>query len=736
MKDFGETSASALNALKRKKSNLAFAFFCMEPDRARDMNILYAFCRLMDDIADDATASREEKVKSLTRWKDEISSIYGAGGGKSPLGAELADLVKRRGIPVRHFQDIIDGVMRDTCPAKFENFEDIRKYCYGVASAVGLASIYVFGFKNPRTQLFAETLGYALQFTNILRDVVDDWRSYKRVYIPDSELKAFGVAPEMLGNPRGNPACKRLFAFMYFRAKHFFGKARRLLPLEDKRSMAPALVMQSVYEEILDGLKARNFDIPAKPLKISKIRKIRIAAKALKESKLDAGEEPLRGKVVVAGAGIAGMCAATNLALRGFDVDVYEGSSRTGGRVSSVEWESARLDNGTHAAMGCYDNLSGILKIFSTDVSEYFERVDGITFAYPDGEKIALKFPPKNAGVLGRISSLLSYGRLKGFFSAGNVKLLLKIKLGRNPPPLSGERAKNYLERTGVRNAPDFWTAFCVSALNTPLEDASAELLIKTLKKTVLSGGESAILYLPKKPVAEAFKYLPVYLDGIGSKLHLNEKVTGIEFGETGISGIRTNKSGLLRCDHFVSALPCGVLGSLLPESSALRKRILSIGTSDILNIYFTTDERLTDENCTYLADSPVHWIFDHSKKTTDRGHKLFLYGATISAAKTPLNKESAKRLLETELRKFFGFSGVREVLPAFFTGATISADPGSENARISDAQLRTTYYAETLPNAEFPLRTDNFHVCGDWIQSDLPCTMESAAKSAADLRL
>ena len=744
MKDSGELSTSPHNAMERKKSNLAFAFFCMEPDRARDMDILYAFCRLMDDIADDESAPREKKIESLAWWKSEISAIYNAASDRkfSPLGSELIGLVKRRGIPMRHLQDIIDGVMRDTNPAPFENFEDIRKYCYGVASAVGLASIYVFGFKNPRTQLFAEALGYALQFTNILRDVVDDWRSHGRVYVPQSELKAFGVTPEMLGNPRENPACKKLFHFMYFRAKHFFNKARRLLPPEDRKSMAPALIMSSIYEEILDRLKALNFDIPPKPLKISKIKKIRLAMKALRESKLKFAEEPSRGKVAIAGAGIAGMCAAANLALDGFDVDLYEATSHTGGRTSSFEWESAKLDNGTHAAMGCYNNFFGTLKIFLPDISEYFERVGGMDFAYPGGRRISLKFPPKNAGIASKALAFLAYRRLKGFLSIRNIKLLSKVKFARNSPPMPGERAKAYLERMGLRDFSNFWTPFCVSALNTPLEEASAKLLIETLKKTVLSGGESGMLYLPQKPIAEAFKYLPVYLEGIGSKLHLSEKLTGIEFSGAKVSGIRTNKGGFSRCDHFVSALPCGALEALLPESCALSKQIASIKTSDILNIYFTTGKRLMSGNYMYLVDSPLHWIFDHSKKIYSQERDRFLYGVTVSAAKTSLTKESARKLLEAELGKFFASVNIIEILPALFKGATISADPESEKARISDAQLwidgadHIGIRPNGSNNAKSPSGASNFHICGDWVQSNLPCTMESAAKSAADLHL
>ena len=101
----------------------------------------------------------------------------------------MKGVIERRNIPQQYLQELIDGVLTDTDPKPFETFEQVKQYCYGVASAVGLASIYIFGFKNERTKLFAEALGYALQFTNILRDVVDDITSHDRVYIPSEELE-------------------------------------------------------------------------------------------------------------------------------------------------------------------------------------------------------------------------------------------------------------------------------------------------------------------------------------------------------------------------------------------------------------------------------------------------------------------------------------------------------------------------------------------------------------------
>ena len=125
--DNTESSTSAYHTSERKKSNLAFAFFCMDKERARDMEIFYAFCRLMDDIADEENNPKQARRDSLTRWKDDISSIYAGKTGLSALAEEMRGVINRRKVPLEYVQAIIDGVMRDTFEEPFEAFEDIRK---------------------------------------------------------------------------------------------------------------------------------------------------------------------------------------------------------------------------------------------------------------------------------------------------------------------------------------------------------------------------------------------------------------------------------------------------------------------------------------------------------------------------------------------------------------------------------------------------------------------------------
>lgn len=712
-----ESSESEHNALERKKSNLAFAFFCMEKDRAKDMEIFYAFCRLMDDIADEEGVDFQTKKIALEKWKDEINLAYDSDKKLSPLGEEMRSLVKRREIPRQYVLDIIDGVMRDTIDKPFETFEDIKHYCYGVASAVGLVSIYIFGCKSPLAKEFAESLGYALQFTNILRDVVDDIRSHGRIYIPTRELEAFGVSrDDLLNNPHSDN-CKKLYSFLYFRAKHFFNKSRRLLPPEDKRAFAPALIMWAIYEEILESLKKLDFEIPEKPLKISKPRKIYLALKAIRESKRPEPTNKNYGNVAVLGAGVAGIGTALNLALDGFDVSLYEAKSHIGGRCASLLWNGVRLDNASHATMGCYKNFHSILDLLGTNTEEFFKPTTAMQFLFANGKSTTIDFPKKSDSILKKIFSCLRYTKLEGMKSS--LWLLLKIKFGFANPTKS-ENASAYLKRFNVSSKAieNFWEPFCVSALNTSLEKTDAKLMVDTARKSILKGGSNAILNLPQRPIADALAPALTYLEGVGARIYLGENVKNLNFVGNKITYLTTNKCDMAGCKIVVSALNLASLKKLLPEESKLKKRLDNIEETDITNIYFKTPQKLINGDYACLIGSPLHWIF--AKQKVD--DSSYIYGITISDSSIKTNKTDAEIFLKAELKKFFGEVEITDILPSTFVASTISADTKSEQARPTDSDCTSEFV--------------NLHICGDWVQTDLPCTIESASKSTFDISL
>lgn len=715
----GQSAESEHNAAERKKSNLAFAFFCMDKDRAKDMEIFYAFCRLMDDIADEEVRPVPERRAQLTAWKEEIAKIYRGEKNLSPLAEEMRGVIERRNVPQQYVQDIIDGVLTDTLAPEFKTFEDIRKYCYGVASAVGLVSIHIFGFKNERTKLFAEALGYALQFTNILRDVVDDAVSHGRVYIPQDELDAFGVSRADLKNPRANPACKKLFAFLYFRAKHFFNKARRLIAEEDRRSLTPAFIMWAIYERILESLKERDFDITEKPLKISKPKKIALALAAIRDAKRPHAQNELFGRAVVIGAGIAGMATATRLALEGFDVDVFETRKSAGGRACKIDAFQTQIDNASHAAMGCYENFFRAVELSGGDVSAGFEKVSGMDFISPDAGTVSVKYP-KRGGLISRAFSALSYAKLESFACARNIALLLSVKLGLRANP--SETAAEFLRRKKIpqRVIDTFWEPFCVSALNTATARADANLMIKTLRKSILRGFDNAVLFLPARPIADSFAHFATYIRGCGGTVRFGDAAEKIEISNGRATAVVSAKSGQTRADWFFPAVTAKQLAQLLGDAE-ISERLARIRTTGILNIYFQTPRKIIPSEYACIVDSPIHWIFDHTRKLPD-GAQTRLYSATISDCTAVKSKDAAREFLRRELSKIFGEVEIGEVLPVQFADATISADSETEAARPAQS-----FFSDKIPN---------LRPVGDWLQTDLPCTMESAAKSAFDTPL
>lgn len=716
-----QNSKSVYHKAERKKSNLAFAFFCLDKSRATDMEVFYAFCRLMDDIADDEDAPVDVKRELLGQWKAEINSIYSGGGVLSPLGEELKEMVLRRRIPKEYLVCIIDGVLRDTSDEPFETFEDLRRYCYGVASAVGLASIYIFGFKNPLTKKFAEALGYALQFTNILRDVVDDMRSHGRVYIPQRELEAFGVCRQDLANPGQNPACRELFSLMYFRAKHFFNKARRLLCGEDRRNLAPALIMWAIYEDILEKLKARNFDIPASPLKISKYRKIYLALRAIADSKKKVADGCLaHGKVAVVGAGISGTAAAVKLCRDGFDVELFESRGDGGGRTAAIMWAGARLDNASHALMGCYWNFFGLVREVGNNPEDYFSPIKRMDFLYKNRRE-TVNFTNGGDSLFAGTLGFLKYAGLSAMRSAANVFLLLRMKCG-CARALENETAADYLKRMGIgdRAIETFWSPFCVSALNTPIDSASAGVLRETLLKSVLKDADAGRLYVPTRPIWDSvFPKAGLLIEACGGALRFGEAVESVEFSGSRAKGILLKNGGREEFDWVVCAVPPRACGKILNALPAAVELCAKMRENPIVNVYFTTRKKLTDADCACLVDSELHWIFDHTRKLGGESG-LFLYGVTVSDKALKKGKQEAAEFVRGELSAFFGQFEIVDIAPMTFESATPSADCKTERARPgSDA-----------------FGCENLRVVGDWTATGLPSTLESAAKSAFNLEL
>ncbi len=259
---------------RKSASNLTLGFFWL-PRLTRDgMSALYAFCREVDDVADDESVPVQTRRESLAAWRADIRLACEHARPRFPVNQELQPFIQRHQLRFGLFDELLKGVEMDLDIKRYADFAELESYCYRVASVVGLLSIEIFGYRNPVCRDYAVYLGKALQLTNILRDVRTD-AERGRIYLPLCELARHNVAPDEILQFQYSPRFRELAAGVAERARHFYRQARLTLPAEDRRSMAPAELMGSVYWRLLNKLERRRFDVfGPKPPRLNKGQKI------------------------------------------------------------------------------------------------------------------------------------------------------------------------------------------------------------------------------------------------------------------------------------------------------------------------------------------------------------------------------------------------------------------------------------------------------------------------------
>jgi phytoene synthase len=264
---------------RQSKSNLALAFISLGRERRRDMTVFYAFCRVIDDIADASDASVEEKRRSLLDWRRWLRDSR---ADEPQLARDVRAVLAKYSIASEMAEEIIAGVEMDLDKSRYATFEELRVYCYRVACAVGLVSIEIFGYRNPACKDYAVALGLALQMTNIIRDVGKDLQN-DRIYLPQEDLARFDYSEAELQARHYNDRFVRLMEFEAARAREFFRQAAVLLPREDRRSMVAAEIMGSVYRALLHRIELDKFRVFEKEYRLSKLEKAgRIAAQLVR----------------------------------------------------------------------------------------------------------------------------------------------------------------------------------------------------------------------------------------------------------------------------------------------------------------------------------------------------------------------------------------------------------------------------------------------------------------------
>ncbi|HEV2994523.1 MAG TPA: squalene/phytoene synthase family protein [Chthoniobacterales bacterium] len=268
---------NAAKITRESKSNLALAFVSLGRERRRDITTFYAFCRLIDDVADDLDLHVEEKKRRLTLWRE---SLHGSTPGEPSLAHEIRRLMEKYSLGAEMLAEIIAGVEMDLTNLRYATFAQLRVYCYRVASAVGLVSIEIFGYRNPTCKKYAIELGFALQMTNIIRDVEKDLRR-GRIYLPQEDLDRLNYSETELQDRQYNERFIQLMRFEAQRAEDFFARAAALLPPEDRQSMVAAEIMAAVYHALLRRMQADEFRVFEEEYRLTKLEKARHIATQL-----------------------------------------------------------------------------------------------------------------------------------------------------------------------------------------------------------------------------------------------------------------------------------------------------------------------------------------------------------------------------------------------------------------------------------------------------------------------
>lgn len=274
------TETAAARATRASRTNFYYAFRVLPAPRREAIYALYSFCRVVDDCVDEADG---EGAAGLDRWMAEVDRCF-AGRPQTPIGADLARSLQRYPIPRQCLADIVAGCRMDLTVRRYPTWADLRLYCERVASAVGLASIEIFGYTDPRTREYARELGVALQLTNILRDVGAD-AARDRVYVPAEELAQHGLTEaDLLAAVPAARAPAPLVPVLHGvarRAEAAYAEAARLLPAADRRSMASAEIMAAIYRAVLDAVIARGYPLGGARVGLSRPRKAWLALRTL-----------------------------------------------------------------------------------------------------------------------------------------------------------------------------------------------------------------------------------------------------------------------------------------------------------------------------------------------------------------------------------------------------------------------------------------------------------------------
>lgn len=257
-------------------SSFYYSFLFLPAERRRAITALYAFCREVDDTVDECTDITIARNK-LMWWRKEIKAMFD-GSPSHPVTQALQPHVAAYALEGKHLQAIIDGMEMDLDQTRYLDYAGLKRYCWHVASVVGILSASIFGVTRPETLQYAEKLGLAFQLTNIIRDVGEDARK-GRIYLPVNELQQFNVTAAEILKGQHSENFEKLMRFQSERAQALYDEALALLPVEDRRAQRSGLMMAAIYRALLNEIENDGFHVLNQKISLTPIRKLWLAWK-------------------------------------------------------------------------------------------------------------------------------------------------------------------------------------------------------------------------------------------------------------------------------------------------------------------------------------------------------------------------------------------------------------------------------------------------------------------------
>jgi phytoene synthase len=269
--------------------NFYYSFLALPQEKRDALSAVYAFMRHADDLCDDPGLPASEKRVKLNAWLDSLRAVLAGKPTDDPVLMAVADTQYRFAIPPALLEMLVEGTAMDlqddaaTAPglcAPYATFDDLYRYCYHVASVVGLVCIKIFGYRDPAAEPLAERVGIAFQLTNIIRDVKED-AALGRVYLPGEDLARFGCDPAWLADRTSDLASRfrPVLEFEAQRARQFYAAADRLLPLIDEQSRPALWVLVEIYRRVLGKIALRNYDVFGEKVRLTTAEKVGVLAR-------------------------------------------------------------------------------------------------------------------------------------------------------------------------------------------------------------------------------------------------------------------------------------------------------------------------------------------------------------------------------------------------------------------------------------------------------------------------